>query len=157
MSTVTTTRPINQRQLSDEIVALYGGQPKPMRLVGPDPEGSTVVTVNGVGEANLTAAIEAHVADPGYTDPRVAAEAANIAALQQKMLDLVEDAATAIGMLQTIRDTPQATFTTLAQAQSQVRTLQDQVKTIALVSQEHMRRSVALARVTLGLYSDPVD
>lgn len=63
MSTITTTRKVNPGQLSYE-VGRY-----PTRVRGPYEDGTTVVTVDGVGEANLVSAVEAHAPMENWTDP----------------------------------------------------------------------------------------
>lgn len=87
-------------------------------------------------------------------DPTVSA---NRAILRRRLHTLLEEAGQAIDVLQTHRDTPQASFTTLPQALAQVRTLQAQMKAQAHLQQEHMKRTVAIARLVVGALDETTD
>lgn len=68
MGQATTDRPVNPGQLAHELTATFGG-PRPLRIIGPRPDGTTTVDAPGTGADRLTAAIGAHTADPMWTDP----------------------------------------------------------------------------------------
>lgn len=63
MSELTTDKPINPSQLGTELGRVA------LRCVGPDEDGNTKVRTDAVTQAQLQTAVDAHVADPTWTDP----------------------------------------------------------------------------------------
>lgn len=138
-------------------------------VADPLPAGLTSVALSAPDEAGLAngsrmwdPATRTVVATPGWVDPAIAE--GNRATVEAGLVTFIDGAATAIANMQAIPNTTnpiqaaaQATFSNLAGAQTAVRALQTQVKSLcdvieqlAATEENHIRKTVALARYTAG-------
>jgi hypothetical protein len=68
MSTFITYRSINTSQLAYELGQTFGGI-HTLRVVGPEPNGKTLVDAPNTNQADLESAIASHVANPSWVHP----------------------------------------------------------------------------------------
>jgi hypothetical protein len=76
----------------------------------------------------------------------------NQRAIVQLLSDFLGNWETPIASLQAIRDSPQATFSNVAQAQTAVRAAQDAIKECARIEQELIKRVAGILQVLLEEY-----
>jgi hypothetical protein len=127
--------------MSDEEVALDGWLPLVENL-------PPLQVGQQYGPPTYTIGIIEVTADyPVQAEP---AETLNQRNLEAKLSQLLQDATAAIATLQAQRDTAQVNVTSVATAQTVCRGLQDAIKDQARLQQEHMKRTVAIARLLTG-------
>lgn len=66
---VLTDKPVNPRQFAYQLGQRLGMYLAPLRIVGPEPDGTTKIKSDEVSEAEIRAALDAHTPDDNFVLP----------------------------------------------------------------------------------------